>query len=149
MNDYPKEQTIGKKTILIIEDDKDMNELIRVILEKTGYLVESALDWKGAYKIMEELHPDLILLDFMLPDANGGEICRNISKNERLKGIPVIMISSLRELPIKLESLVAGAVRFINKPFTIEELTNEVERAIKKRQSSPSIWDDISSLTKD
>jgi len=146
----PTEKThTEKKTVLVIEDDRDMNELMCAILEKSGYRSISAFDWESAYKIMSGDHPDLILLDFMLPDANGSEVCRNISKNEKLKDVPVIVVSSLRDLPVKMSSLVAGAIRFINKPFSYDELIFEVERAIEKNHVPHTLWEEIEMFTKE
>ncbi|MFA6450896.1 MAG: response regulator [bacterium] len=138
-----------QKIILVIEDDRDMNELMCAILERSGYEALSAFDWKAAFELLKTTRPDLILLDFMLPDANGSEICRSIGKDEKLKEIPVIMISSLRDLPIKMSSLLAGAIRFINKPFSYEEIISEVEHALKKKKKPTSFWDEVSKFTQE
>jgi len=141
------EYKVTTKTVLIIEDDPDMNELMSMVMEQSGFVAFSAFDWNEAYKILNERTPDLILLDFMLPDANGSDICRAIAKDGHLSAIPIIMVSTLRDLPTKVSSLLAGAVKFMSKPFSFDELVNAAEQALKKRTDNVSIWEEISNIT--
>ena len=122
----------GDKTILVVEDDKDMNELICAILTEAGYkTISVASGEKGIEKVHQE-KPDLVLLDIELPRMDGIEVCRAITSNDETKSIPVIMVTIKRELSTKLSSYIAGARRFISKPFGVEELIGEVRKTLRQ-----------------
>lgn len=116
-----------KKTILIIEDDQDLNDLICDELKDAGYTMFSAIKGKQGLNLAREIIPDLILMDVMLPDTTGIAVCREMSNDEMLKEIPVIISTSRFDLNTRLSSYVSGARRYIAKPFLMEELLEELE----------------------
>ena len=127
-----------KKTILVVEDDGDMNELICAVLQEAGYnTVSVSSGEKGLEKARKE-KPDLVLLDVMLPEMDGVDVCRCITSGESTKGVPVIMVTIRKELSTKLASYIAGARRFITKPFGVEELLGEVEKTLKQKRMPPT-----------
>ena len=120
-----------KKTILVVEDDKDINELICAVLDQAGYEPVSVEDGEEAVRKADKLKPDLVLLDIMLPKMDGIEVCHSISSNEKTKGIPIIMVTIKRDTSTKLESYIAGASRYITKPFGVEFLLSEIEKTLR------------------
>jgi len=130
--------TVNKNyTILVIEDDEDMNELVCAILDTAGYTMESAADGREGLEKAIEKKPDLILLDIMLPEMDGIELCRKLTADEETRNIPVIMLTLKRELSVKLSSYIAGAKRYITKPFGVEDLLSEVKNTLRQ-PSGPS-----------
>jgi DNA-binding response OmpR family regulator len=122
----------GDKTILVVEDDKDMNDLICAILTEAGYkTISVASGEKGLEKAYQD-KPDLVLLDIQLPKMDGIEVCRAITSNDETKSIPIIMVTIKKELSTKLSSYIAGARRFISKPFGVEELIGEVRKTLRQ-----------------
>jgi len=136
-------ETNGKKKILVIEDDRDMNDLVCAVLSEAGYTTFSADSGETGIAIAEKDRPDLILLDVMLPKMDGIEVCRSLSSVESTKGIPVIMVTIKRELSTKLASYIAGARRYITKPFGIEELLEEVKRTLRQTHITRTLDIDV------
>jgi len=122
----------GDKTILVVDDDKDMNDLICAILSEAGYKTISVASGEKGLESAHQDRPDLVLLDIQLPRMDGIEVCRAISSNEDTKAIPVIMVTIKKELSVKLSSYIAGARRFISKPFGVEELVDEVRKTLRQ-----------------
>ena len=122
----------GDKTILVVEDDTDMNELICAVLTEAGYKTISVASGEKGLEIAYKDKPDLVLLDISLPKMDGIEVCRAISSSEVTKSIPVIMLTIHKELSIKLSSYIAGARRFISKPFGVEELVGEINKTLRQ-----------------
>lgn len=127
-----KETLNEDKTILVVEDDKDMNELICAVLAEAGYKTISVSTGEKGIERAHQDKPDLVLLDIELPKMDGIEVCRSITSHEETKGIPVIMVTIKRELSTKLSSYIAGARRFITKPFGVEELVGEVRKTLRQ-----------------
>lgn len=126
-----------KKTmILVIEGDKDTNDMLVSILGDAGYSTTPALNGEEGLKKAEADNPDVILLDLMLPQISGLEVCRLLSANEKTRNIPIIILTAKRELSTKLSSFVAGAKRFITKPFESQDLLNEIQRTIRQKEIS-------------
>jgi len=121
-----------KKMVLVVEDDPDMSELLCTVLEQAGYQTAPAFNGKEALEQANNLQPALILLDIMLPDIDGIRLCRDFSHNDNTRNIPIIMVSVRQELSAKLSSYIAGARRFIVKPFRVEDLLQDVERALRQ-----------------
>lgn len=114
-----------KKQIVIVEDDDDIRELIAFVLEDAGYFVKTyarAVEFTDAMPLEK---PDLILLDIMLPDGNGLEICKDIKANPLNGDIPIILMSAVPRAPAVLAK--ANAQSFINKPFELEDLLKQIE----------------------
>lgn len=133
MEKYPSQHT---RRILVIEDDDDMRELIASVLEGDGYRAIVAPDGEDGLKVAEAAHPDLILLDVMLPKISGVDVCRKLSQNQRTSDIPVIMLTVKKDLSIKLSSYIAGARRYLTKPFDASDLLGEIHQTLRQRDLS-------------
>lgn len=123
-------------TVLVIEDDKDMQGLLRAVLADRGYNVLIAADGSRGYGLAIEREPDLILLDLMLPDGDGVDVCNRIFAIKQLEGTPIIVLSVKDDMKSKLRSFLCGSSRYITKPFSIEELVAEVERTLRQKRMS-------------
>ena len=108
---------MDKKKILVVEDEYSINDGLTFALRKEGYEVRSAFNGKEALELVEVFNPDLVLLDLMLPDIDGFDICKEISKNTY-----VIMLTARGEIVDKIVGLELGADDYIVKPFEIKEV---------------------------
>lgn len=121
------------KKVLVVDDEPEMVEMIKMRMEQNGYKVLSALSGEDCIKIAEKEHPDAILLDVLLPGISGFEVCRRLKQNKTTKDIPVIMVTALIGEDAEAKGLERGANYFISKPFNPDELLSEVKTAIEKR----------------
>ena len=119
-----------KKTVLIVEDEKSIVDILRFNLEKDDYAVETAYDGETGLRLAVEKNPDLILLDLMLPKMNGFDVCRNLRKENR--STPVIMLTAREEETDKVLGLELGADDYITKPFSMRELMARVKANIRR-----------------
>ena len=118
-----------KKRILVVEDEYSINDGLTFALRKEGYEVRSAFNGKEALELVENFKPDLVLLDLMLPDMDGFDICKEISKNSY-----VIMLTARGEIFDKIVGLELGADDYIVKPFEIKEVLVRI-KVIFRRNS--------------
>ncbi len=118
------------KTILVVEDEENMADVLRVNLEAEGYNVVYAPDAKSAFDAMEENFFDVLLLDVVMPDKDGFEVCKYFRERDKLT--PVIFLSVLNDHESKLKGLRAGADDFMIKPFSMDELYLRIERLLFK-----------------
>ena len=123
--------SMAKKRILIVDDEKNIVELIRINLEANGFETISAYTGLEALEKANSI-PDLILLDIMLPDIDGFEICRMIRLNEKTKDIPIIMLTAKSEESDKVIGLGLGADDFVTKPFGIRELEARIKTVLRR-----------------
>ena len=121
-----------RQTILIIEDDRDMAELLATNLDQAGYRVLAVSDGEKGLRAVLETHPDLILLDVMLPGMGGTEVCSAVRKNQKLKDIPIIFLTARREEGDRVMGLELGADDYVVKPFSVRELLLRI-RAVLRR----------------
>lgn len=105
------------KKILIVDDEIDVVEVVTVLLEHEGYELLKAYDGQEALDIIEEVVPDLVILDIMMPKIDGVEVCRRMREKEKMADIPIVMFSAKLSAIDKKESFDAGADGFISKPF--------------------------------
>jgi two-component system, cell cycle response regulator len=117
--------------VLIAEDDSHIAELIKIILETKGYETHWAKDGQEALQEAERLHPDLLLLDVMMPKLNGYEVLRLLKENNELKDMPVIFVTVRGETDSKVVGLRLGGHDYITKPFDLDELIARVEAALR------------------
>lgn len=118
--------------ILIVEDDENINDLMKMYLEKEGYEVYSFLEGNAALDSVEKIKPDIILLDLMLPDTDGYNVCTKIRKKLQT---PIIMVTAKGEVFDKVLGLELGADDFLVKPFDPKELIARI-RAVLRRSFS-------------
>lgn len=111
-----------KTKVLVIDDEKHIVELLKFNLETVNYEVHSSYDGFDGFIKAKEISPDLILLDWMLPNISGIELLKKIREDKDLKNIPIIMLTAKNVESDKIEGLDAGADDYITKPFSIKEL---------------------------
>lgn len=123
------------KKILVVDDEKKIVEIIQAYLEREGYQVISAADGKTALSSAHSQRPDLIVLDLMLPEISGWDVCRMIRKES---DVPVIMLTARDEVTDKIIGLEMGADDYVTKPFDPKELVSRV-RAVLRRAEAKSL----------
>jgi len=126
----PGHQRLGR--VLLVEDEQDVAELIRYNLTKEGYDVVLSGNGNEALRLAREHRPDVLLLDIMVPQLNGWEVCRRIKKDPELAAIPVIMVSGRVEEGDKVLGFEVGADDYVTKPFSPRELIARI-RAVLRR----------------
>ena len=119
-----------KKTVLIVEDEKGIVDILRFNLEKEGYAVLTAYDGETGLALAQEKNPDIILLDVMLPKMNGFDVCRILRENG--SSVPVIILTAREEETDKVLGLELGADDYITKPFSMRELMARVKANIRR-----------------
>lgn len=124
-----------KKTVLVVDDEVKITEVVKSYLENSGYNAQCAYDGKQAMSLFDKLSPILVILDLMLPDMTGEDICRAIRKKSR---IPIIMLTAKVEDADIINGLGIGADDYLTKPFSPKQLIARVE-AILRRVSSEAI----------
>lgn len=126
------------KKIYIIEDDEEIRGLLEFNLKKQGYEVASAPDGREALSMLPAEKPDLILLDIMLPEVDGYDVCRTIRSWDEFKKIPIIMLTAKGdELDVVL-GLELGADDYVIKPFSVRELLSRVKAHLRRNEKSSS-----------
>ncbi len=125
-------------TVLVVEDEEDIQELIAFNLTKEGYKVERTDSGSEAVKIARDIIPDLIVLDLMLPGLNGLEVCQNIRENKVTADIPIIMVTAKGEEADIVAGLEMGADDYVTKPFSVKILLIRV-KALLRRNSAGSV----------
>ena len=118
--------------VLVVEDERDVAELLRYNLAKDGYDVVVAATGADAVKQAHEAHPDVVLLDIMVPQLNGWEICRRLKQDAETRAIPVIMVTGRVEEGDKVLGFEVGADDYVTKPFSPRELLARI-RAVARR----------------
>ena len=118
-------------TILVIEDDMDIQELVRYNLERAGHRVVSAYDGESGLDQAKRLRPDLVLLDLMLPKLNGYAVCRQLKATPECAATPVVMMTARGEEGNIVKGLDLGAHDYITKPFSINVLLARVRAALR------------------
>jgi two-component system response regulator MprA len=127
--------------VLVVEDSPDIARLVQRSLLLEGYDVDVAYDGRGALVVVRDTPPDLIVLDLMLPDIDGMEICRRVRAMEAAYGLPptpILMLTALDSVPDRVSGLDAGADDYVPKPFAITELLARV-RALLRRSRAPDM----------
>jgi two-component system phosphate regulon response regulator PhoB len=127
--------------ILLVEDEKSIITLIKYNLEKEGFKIFCTETGEDALKIIKEKTPDLVILDWMLPDTSGIDVCRQIKIDKKLKNIPVLILTAKGEPDDKIKGLEVGADDYVTKPFNNKELLLRVKSLIKR--SKPSLLEDL------
>lgn len=123
---------MAKQKILIVEDEESLLKLESILLTSKGYQVRGVANGQAALDAIEEEHPDLVLLDIMLPEIDGFEICRRIKANPETKDIPVVMLTAKKSREDMARGEEVGADWYITKPFKSAMVIETIQRFIDK-----------------
>jgi len=121
--------------IVVIDDEQSVREVVRAYLEKDGFTVFVAADGRDGLKLAERHQPDLIVLDLMLPDVSGEEICRDIRGRS---DVPILMLTAKASEDERVEGLLLGADDYLVKPFSPRELVARVRAVLRRTQGVES-----------
>lgn len=121
---------IAKKTILIADDEPDIVETIKFLVESEGFLSLTAFDGEKALKLAKEHRPDLIILDVMMPKINGYKVSRLLKFDAKFKDIPILMVTARTQEEDKIIGEETGADEYITKPFEIESILEKINAHI-------------------
>ena len=134
------------KKALVIEDDKNIAELLRLYLEKDGFEVAIAADGGKGLQLATDEHSDVILLDIMLPVMDGWQVCREV---RAVSDVPIIMLTAKGETYDKVSGLEMGADDYVTKPFEVKELIARIHAVMRRREGGEGppqrSWSTISS----
>jgi two-component system, OmpR family, alkaline phosphatase synthesis response regulator PhoP len=133
---------MAKSTVLVIDDEKDLIELVRYNFEKEGFLVKGALDGESGMSAAVRDNPDIILIDLMLPGIDGLEVCRRLRSETRTARIPIIMLTAKSAESDRIVGLELGADDYVTKPFSPRELAARVKAVLRRSSvqiSQPSM----------
>jgi len=122
------------KTILMIEDEKDIVDLVEYHLKQSGFSVTSALDGSTGLERARKKRPDLIILDLMLPEMDGKDICRSLKSNPLTQSIPILMLTAKAEETDRLIGFELGADDYVTKPFSPKELVLRVKAILRRKE---------------
>jgi two-component system response regulator ResD len=129
----PTATAVETQTVLVVEDEASITRLVRLYLEQSGFRVVAATDGRAALTLHEREHPALVILDLMLPELDGWEVCRRIRASART---PIIMLTARQTEEDRVTGLDLGADDYVTKPFSPRELVSRV-RAILRRAAQP------------
>nr|WP_321400612.1 response regulator [uncultured Desulfobacter sp.] len=127
---------MSKETILIVDDEEDILELIKFNLKGEGYNILQAMTGEEAIKIAKQSGPDLMVLDLMLPGIDGLEVTRYLKNNDTTTDIPIVMLTAKGEESDIITGLELGANDYISKPFSPRELTARIRAILRRRQKN-------------
>jgi DNA-binding response OmpR family regulator len=127
------------KKILLIEDDTDLYALLKYNLEKEGFSLNGLQTGKGAIELCRQVRPDLILLDIMLPDSDGLDICKGIRKTPELAAIPIIFLTARASETDRIVGLELGANDYVVKPFFVRELIARIKLQFRSQSAPPRV----------
>ncbi|OUD10839.1 phosphate regulon transcriptional regulatory protein PhoB [Marivivens niveibacter] len=122
----------GQAHVLIVEDEPAQREVLSYNLEAEGYRVSAAMNGEEALLLVSEEAPDVIVLDWMLPNVSGIEVCRQVKSRAETREIPVIMLSARSEETDKVRGLEIGADDYVTKPYSVSELLARVRSQLRR-----------------
>lgn len=136
----------GSKRILVVDDEPKIVEVVKSYLENSGYLVYDAYTGKQAIEIFDRINPSLIVLDLMLPDTTGEEICKALRRKSK---VPIIMLTAKIEEEDILKGLHIGADDYVTKPFSPRQLVARVEALLRRTMDDSHTLSDLLSFNED
>lgn len=134
---------MSEENILIVEDEKDIQELVRYNLSKEGYRVTCADSGEEALKKVQSLYPDLVVLDLMLPGVDGLEVCRQMKKQAATEHIPIIMLTAKGDESDIVAGLEMGADDYVTKPFNLKVFITRIRAVLRRSKSDPPSKEEI------
>lgn len=135
-----------KATVLIVDDNRNNLELVSSILKKSNYKIFTALSGKNAFEILASESTDLILLDVLMPELDGFEVCLQLKRDVQYKDIPVIFLSAQNDSQAIVRGFEVGGADYIPKPYHIEELIARVKHHIELKQTKELIQKQLEEL---
>ena len=126
-----------QKKILVADDEKDIVELVAYNLEREGFAVSRAYDGQKAWEMVNREKPDLVILDLMMPELSGMEVCTRLRRQETTASLPIIMLTAKSDPVDKILGLEIGADDYITKPFHIRELIARVRAVLRRSERLP------------
>jgi DNA-binding response OmpR family regulator len=131
--------SVTEQTILVVDDEEAIAEAVRARLQSEGFQVVVAGDGPEAIGLCEQVHPDLVVLDLMLPGMDGLEVCRQI---QRERWVPVLMLTARTEEADKVAGFAVGADDYLTKPFSLRELVVRVRAILRRMERIGALPDD-------
>ncbi|MGB9771547.1 MAG: response regulator transcription factor [Candidatus Kapaibacteriota bacterium] len=133
--------TSEELTIAVVEDESDILELVSLHLRKHNFKVREFYDISSFYRYLNTEHPDLIILDLMLPDADGMEVCKKLKLDDNFKHIPIIILTARSDEMEKVLGLELGADDYVTKPFSPRELVARVKAVLRRdrKEEQPNV----------
>lgn len=123
---------MAREHILIVDDDPDIRDVVKLTLTAEGYEIAEAANGEQALEMVRRRPPHLVVLDYMLPRMDGGEVCQRIKHDILLRHLPIVMLTAKGELTDKIRGIDAGADDYIVKPFEPKELVARVRMVLRK-----------------
>jgi two-component system NarL family sensor kinase len=143
------QNSASKETILIVDDIPENLQLLAGMLSEQGYIVRLAPDGQLALQFVQSNPPDLILLDILMPDMDGYEVCNQLKRSPTTQDIPVIFVSALHEVFDKVKAFSVGGVDYITKPFEVREVLARVENQLRLSRFSKQLLEQNARLSKE
>ncbi len=128
---------MSQKKILVADDEKDIVELIAYNLEQEGFSVLKAFDGQKAWRMINADKPDLVILDLMMPEISGMEVCRMVRRQNATVALPIIMLTAKSDPVDKILGLEVGADDYITKPFHVRELIARIRAVLRRMERKP------------
>jgi len=128
---------MAKESILVVEDEDDIRELLRYNLAKEGYRVIGAASGEEALRAVRGSLPDLVLLDLMLPGMDGLEVCRSLKQDPQTRNLPIVMLTAKGEEADIVAGLELGADDYVTKPFSVRVLLARLRAVLRRRSAAP------------
>lgn len=128
-----------EKLIAVVEDEQAISELVALHLNQAGFRVKEFPDGDSFYRFLGRETPDLVILDLMLPDADGLEICKFLKREKEFSSLPVIILTAKTQEADRILGLELGADDYVSKPFSPRELVARVKAVLRRREPRPSV----------
>ena len=122
----------GNGDVLVVEDDEQINELVGAYAQIAGFGYRRALDGAEALRAAQEAPPALIILDLMLPDTDGFEVCRLLKTDLKTAAVPIVMLTALNGEEQRRRGLACGAAHYMTKPFNPDRLIEQIQATARK-----------------
>jgi two-component system KDP operon response regulator KdpE len=132
------------KKILVVDDDVELNKMLHLTLQRKGFEVQSVTSGPDALRAAYEYHPDIIILDIMMPDMDGWQVCERLRE---ISDVPIIMLTAKVEEDSVVQGFLLGADDYVKKPFSVKELELRIRAVLKRAQmkehrASPMLYED-------
>ena len=126
------------KKILIVDDEQDIVESLKFVLEVSGFMCYTAFNGEDGLKLAKEIMPDLIILDVMMPKINGYKISRLLKYDAKYKDIPIIMVTARSQMEDKMIGEETGVNEYITKPFELDQIVKKVQEYLGDGSDTPN-----------